>query len=303
MTKNYVLYLLLAAFVVLAVWYVWRWYSIERARPSTEPRKPRALDVVLSLVINFFDTLGIGSFAPTTAIFKLQKRMPDEQIPGTLNVGYTLPTFVQAIIFIYLLWSGVDALTLVAMIAAAVLGSWLGAGVVARMPRRAIQIGLGSVLLVAAYLFFSAAMGWSTAGGMATGLTGGRLIFGVCANFVLGALMTIGLGLYGPCLILVSLLGMDPRYAFPIMMGSCAFLMPICSVRFIRSQRYNLRAAIGMAVGAIPGVLVAALIVKSMPLVWLRWLVVVVVLYAATLMLLSARLRESTATAPATSPN
>jgi uncharacterized membrane protein YfcA len=299
MTDKNLLYLLIVSLVVLAVWYLWRWYSIERTRPSAEPRKPRALDAVFSCIINFFDTLGIGSFAPTTAIFKMQKRMPDEQIPGTLNVGYTLPTFVQAIIFIYLLWSGVDAVTLVAMILAAVLGSWLGAGVVARMPRRAIQIGLGSVLLAAAYLFFSAAMGWSTAGGMATGLTGGRLIIGVCGNFVLGALMTIGLGLYGPCLILVSLLGMDPRYGFPIMMGSCAFLMPICSVRFIRSQRYNVRAAIGMAVGAIPGVLVAALIVKSMPLVWLRWLVIVVVLYAAALMLLSARRKASPAPLPA----
>jgi len=298
MTSTHVLYLLLASLVLFAAWYLWRWYAIEHSRPSTEPRKPRLLDALMSLVINFFDTLGIGSFAPTTAIFKLQKRMPDEQIPGTLNVGYTLPTFVQAIIFIYLLWSGADALTLVAMIAAAVLGAWLGAGVVARMPRRAIQIGLGTVLLVAAYLFFSAAMGWSTAGGMATGLTGGRLILGLCGNFVLGALMTIGLGLYGPCLILVSLLGMDPRYAFPIMMGSCAFLMPICSVRFVRSQRYNAQAAIGMALGAVPGVLVAALIVKSMPLFWLRWLVVVVVLYAAMLMLLSARRTPSPAPVP-----
>jgi uncharacterized membrane protein YfcA len=84
------------------------------------------------------------------------------------------------------------------------------------------------------------------------------------------------------------------------MMSSCAFLMPVCSLRFMRLQRYDVRASIGMALGAIPGVLIAAFIVKSLPLVWLRWLVVVVVLYAATLMLLSARHKEAAAPAPVT---
>ena len=287
MTDTRVLYLLLAAFAATAVWFLWRWYALERARPATGPRRPRVGDLLVGLVAEFFDTLGIGSFAQTTAVFKMQKRMPDEQIPGTLNVGYTLPTLVQAFIFTVLV--EVDVTTLISMIAAAVLGSWLGAGVVARLPRRAIQIGLGAVLLVAATLFLSANLGWTAGAGTALVITGGKLAFASAANFVLGALMTLGLGLYGPCLILVSLLGMDPRAAFPIMMGSCAFLMPVCSVRFIQLGRYDVRAAIAMTLAGIPAVLVAALIVKSMPLVWLRWLVVVVVLYAATLMLLSAR--------------
>ena len=295
MKEIYVLYALLTALALIIVGYSWRWYGIEHSRTPDEPLRPRALDAVVGFVTNFFDTLGIGSFASTTAIFKFQKRLPDEQIPGTLNAGYTLPTLVQALIYIYLLWASVDTLTLVLMIAAAVAGSWIGAGIVAGLPRRAIQFGLGSVLLIAASLFFSAGMGWSAAGGTAPGLTGGLLIVGVCANFVLGALMTLGLGLYGPCLILISLLGMDPRAAFPIMMGSCAFLMPVCGLRFIRLQKYNARAAIGMAVGAIPGVLIAAFIVKQMDLEYLRWLVVVVALYASILLLTSAFKRPPTA--------
>ena len=295
MKEIYVLYALLTALALIIVGYSWRWYGIEHSRTPDEPLRPRALDAVVGFVTNFFDTLGIGSFASTTAIFKFQKRLPDEHIPGTLNAGYTLPTLVQALIYIYLLWASVDTLTLVLMIAAAVAGSWVGAGIVAGLPRRAIQFGLGSVLLIAASLFFSAGMGWSAAGGTAPGLTGGLLIVGVCANFVLGALMTLGLGLYGPCLILISLLGMDPRAAFPIMMGSCAFLMPVCGLRFIRLQKYNARAAIGMAVGAIPGVLIAAFIVKQMDLKYLRWLVVVVALYASILLLTSAFKRTPTA--------
>lgn len=132
------------------------------------------------------------------------------------------------------------------------------------------------------------------AGGDALGLTGGTLAFAVGANFMLGALMTLGIGLYAPCLILVSLLGLNPIAAFPIMMGSCAFLMPIGGMRFVRVGRYDLRAALGLALGGIPAVLLAALVVKSLPIVWLRWLVVVVVLYTATVML-SAALRKAPA--------
>jgi len=120
-------------------------------------------------------------------------------------------------------------------------------------------------------------------------------LFAIGVNFALGALMMLGVGLYAPCLILVSLLGMNPLAAFPIMMGSCAALMPVGALRFIRAGRYHLRAAVSLAIGGIPGVLLAAYVVKSLPLAWLRWLVVVVVLYAAALMLLASRARVSAA--------
>jgi uncharacterized membrane protein YfcA len=288
--------ILLCALGALTLWYIARWYRLERARAQTQAAEsslPGLTDGAIGFVTNFFDTLGIGAFAPTTAIFKLRGKPPDEQIPGTLNAGHALAVVTQALIFITAVT--VDLTTLVGMIAAAVLGAWLGVGVVARLPRRAIQVGMGVALLISALLFLSRNLGWMPGGGDALGLHDGRLLFAIGVNFVLGALMMLGVGLYAPCLILVSLLGMNPLTAFPIMMGACAFLMPIGGARFIRVNRYSLRSALGLTLGGIPGVLAAAFLVKSLPIVWLRWLVTFVVLYAAVLMLHSARTRRASA--------
>ena len=280
---------LLTALALVAAAYIGRWWTLERSRGRNAGASewPRFTDALVGFITNFFDTLGIGSFAPTTAYFKLRDRMPDEQIPGTLNTGQALPTMTQALIFIATV--SVDLTTLIGMIAAAVLGAWLGVGLVAKLSRRAIQVGMGVSLMCAAILFLASNLHWMPGGGEALGLSGMRLIVAVSVNFLLGALMMLGVGLYAPCLILVSLLGMSPLAAFPIMMGSCGLLMPVGGARFIRSGRYNLGAALGLALGGIPGVLVAAYIVRSLPVVWLRWLVLVVVVYAALQMLRSAR--------------
>lgn len=260
------------------------------------PEWPRPLETGIGFVTNFFDTLGIGSFAVTTSMFKFWRVVPDEKIPGTLNVGHTLPTIVEALIYIGII--GVDPETLIALIAASVAGAWLGAGVVSRWPRRYVQIGMGSALIVAAAIFLMQNLNRIPGGGNALGLSGGLLIFAIVANFCLGALMTIGIGLYAPAMILVSLLGMNSKAAFPIMMGSCAFLMPIASLRFIRFDAFSMRQALGLTLGGIPGVLIAAYLVKSLPLEWVKWLVIVVVVYAATAMLRSAYAeRKATAAA------
>ncbi|HSG00977.1 MAG TPA: sulfite exporter TauE/SafE family protein, partial [Vicinamibacterales bacterium] len=249
-------------------------------------RVPSPVQLGLGFVTNFFDTLGIGSFAPTTSAFKFFHMVPDRIIPGTLNVGHTLPTITMA--FIYTLAIDVEITTLVLMILAAVVGAYYGAGIVARWPRRKIQIGMGVALLVAAALF-----AWSNLGGGAVevgtlGLSGIKLGLGLAGNFVLGALMTLGIGLYAPCMILVGLLGMNAAAAFPIMMGSCAFLMPVASYRFLQEGAYESRAALGLTLGGIPGVLIAAFIVTSLDVYYVRWLVVGVVTIAATMMLRSA---------------
>lgn len=290
--------LVTAAYVVVWAVAVWRARRAGAAPdPAADLRAPRPLELATGLVTNFFDTLGIGNFATTTSIFKLFRVVADERIPGTLNVGHTLPVVTEAFIYIAILQ--VDVRTLVLMIAAAVAGAWLGAGIVARMSRRAIQIGMGAALLVAATLMLLTQLGALNLGGDTLGLSGLRLAVGVAGNFVLGALMTLGIGLYAPCMILVSLLGMNPTAAFPIMMGSCAFLMPVGSARFIQRARYSLRPALGLAIGGIPGVLLAAFIVTSLPLGAVRWLVVVVVVYTATMMLRSARSeRQRRAAAP-----
>jgi uncharacterized membrane protein YfcA len=288
---------LLAAIALVALAYIGRWWWLERARPPdpARPRKPRLSDLAVGFVTNFFDTLGIGCFAPTTAYFKLRARMPDEEIPGTLNTGHALPAMTEALIFIAIV--SVDMLTMMSMIVAAILGAWLGVGVVSRLSRRAIQLGMGGALMCAALLFLVKNLNLVAGTGDALALHGPVLIFAVGVNFLLGALMMLGIGLYAPCLILVSVLGMNPLAAFPIMMGSCALLMPVGGARFVKSGRYNPSAALGLAIGGIPGVLIAAYIVKSLPMKWLVWLVLVVVLYAAVQMLRSG-LQPQTVDAP-----
>ena len=298
--------LLLVALGINTAAYVFYWiWSIRRARAKSaaihsggegvgDGRAPGPLHLAIGFVTNFFDTLGVGSFATTTSIFKFASVVPDRVIPGTLNVGHLLPAVLQA--FIYMKLVEVDTTTLVLLIAASVAGAWLGAGVVAGWSKRKVQIGMAGALLAAATLLFMSQLKLFPGGGTALSIDGARLAIAVIGNFTLGALMTLGIGLYAPCMIMISLLGMNPEAAFPIMMGSCAFLMPASSVRFIRKESYNLRSALGLTLGGLPAVLLAAYIVKSLPLTAVRWLVIVVVLYTATMMLRSALKERQQAT-------
>ena len=284
--------LLITAMIALTLTFLARWVSVARTRlaagghGSHEPAPPTALHLAIGAISNFFDTLGIGSYATTTAMFRAWKLVPDEQIPGTLNVGHVLPTVVQAVIYMTLVQ--VDITTLALLLAAAAAGAWFGAGIVAGMQRRTVQLAMGSALFLAAGIMLLQLLGLVPGGGAALGLTGPKLAIGVAVNFVLGALMTLGIGLYAPCMIMISLLGMDPKAAYPIMMGSCAFLMPVGGINFIRKDAYNLRAAIGLALGGPLAVLVAAFIVKELPIFYMRWLVVIVVVYTASSMISAA---------------
>jgi uncharacterized membrane protein YfcA len=282
--------ILLAGMILIGIMYLLFWYTtIQRQRaegagPAPLAPEPRTLGI--SFIANFFDTLGIGSYATTTSMFRFWNVVRDEKIPGTLNVGYVLPTTVQAVIYITIV--EVEFVTMVAIIAAAAAGAWLGAGVVASLPRRQVQIGMGFALIGAATLMLFSLTGIGPAPGVALGVSGLKLGIAVVISAFLGALMMLGIGYYAPCLIMISLLGMNPTAAFPIMMGACAFLMPVGSLQFIRKQSYDLRAAIGLMIGGPLAVLIAAFIVKSLPLDYVRWGVVVVVIYTAIGMLTTA---------------
>jgi uncharacterized membrane protein YfcA len=289
-------YILISVLIVIAIAYHLFWYLAEKRRPhQPDALKPTPTAMGAAFVANFFDTLGIGSYATTTSMSKLWNIMPDEKIPGTLNVGYVLATVVQAVIFMTIIQ--VDFLTLISIIGAAVLGAFLGAGVVCNLNRRQVQIGMGTALLVASGLMVLSMSGQGPAPGEALGLTGAKLGIAVGISMVLGALMMLGIGFYGPCLIMISLLGMDPRVSYPIMMGACAFLMPSGSIQFIRKGTYHLRTAIAFLIAGPLAVLVAAPLVDKIPLFQLRILVLVVVLYTAIRMLLSAAQEKAAARA------
>lgn len=277
---------LLAALLVVTVAFIAFWAGQLRRRRPAAGTNPGAGHVAIGFFTNFFDTLGIGSFATTTTYYRLRRLVADQDIPGTLNVGHALPTVVQALIYITIIQ--VDITTLILLIVASVAGSWIGATIVSGLPRAAIQRGMGVALLAAAVLMVMTALNLLPLGGDALALGGGKLILAFGITFVLGALMTLGIGAYAPIMIMVSLLGMNPTAAFPIMMGACAFLMPTASVQFIRKQRYDVRAAVGLGIGGVVGVPIAAYIVRSLPLAYVRWLVVVVVVYAAISLLRAA---------------
>jgi uncharacterized membrane protein YfcA len=262
--------------------------AIRAAPRRNDRRRPTAVEILVGLVTDFFDTLGIGSFAPTTAIYKLRRMVPDELIPGTLNVGHTPAAITEALIFIGSIL--VDPILLVTMILSATAGAWLGADIVARLSRRTIQITMGVALLIAGCVFTLVNLHALPGGGAAMELAGWRFGLAVAINFVLGALMSVGIGLYAPCMITLALLGMNPIAAFPIMMGACALLQPVASLRFFQTGAFAWGPSFGLAFGVF-GVLVAAYIVKSLPLVALRWLVIVVIAYAAFAMLRSAARR------------
>ena len=264
--------------------------GVRAARHSTTVRRPTALELVIGLVTDFFDTLGIGSFAPTTAIYKLRRIVADELIPGTLNVGHSPAALAEGLILVTAI--AVDPLLLATMVGSAAAGAWLGAGVVARLPRRAIQVTMGIALLIAGTVFTAINLGALPGGGIAMNLVGWKFGLAVGINFILGALMSAGIGMYAPCMITLALLGMHPLAAFPIMMGACALLQPVASLRFFQTGKFAWGPSLGLAFGGVIGVLVAAYIVKTLPLVALRWLVIVVIAYAAFAMLRSAARAE-----------
>jgi uncharacterized membrane protein YfcA len=281
--------MLIFVWVSLAVLAVWFCIVLVRdflAHRNSLEKSSWLKTSIIGFVVNFFDVLGIGAFAPQTALLKFTKQTEDKLIPGTMNVANTLPVLLQALIFINII--EVDPLTLISMLVSAAVGAIVGAGIVAKLSERKIRLTMGFALLVTAVFMLARSMDWIQGGGEAIGLTDYKLVIAVVVNFFLGAIMTAGVGLYAPCMALVFALGMSPKVAFPIMMGSCAFLMPPASVKFIRTGAYNRKAAVAMAIPGVVAVLIAAFIVKSLPLDTLRWVVLAVILYTSATMLYAA---------------
>lgn len=253
-------------------------------------RKPWYGHLSTGFITNFFDTLGIGSFAPQTAIFKFFRLVDDRLIPGTMNVGNTMATVTQA--FIFMTAVKVEPVTLVSMSTAAPLGALIGAGIVARMSRRRIQFGLGCGLMAVALIIIAGFLNIMPVGGVAIGLSGWKLILIIIMSFIFGALQTIGVGFYAPCMAMVYALGMHPATAFPIMMTATAMLMAAGGARFVREKAYDPKAAIALTVSGIAGVFLAAYVVRSLPLNVLKGVVCFVVLYTAVWMFVSASQKE-----------
>ncbi|WP_209456781.1 sulfite exporter TauE/SafE family protein [Metaclostridioides mangenotii] len=261
-------------------------YKNARQRGEIEENISFGKGAVIGFFTNLGDTLGIGSFATSIALFKgLKVNIPDKLIPGTLNVCHAIPIILQALIFTAVV--EVDPLTLIVLVAAAVIGSYLGAGIISKMDDRKIKIVMGVALAVAAVLMLLSHpwVNMIPGGGDATGLTGAKLVIGTVGNFILGALMTAGIGLYGPCMVMVYFLGMSPAVAFPIMMTSCALLMPVASTKFIKENAYSRKLSLPIAFGGIFGVIAAVMFFQGISLDVLKILVILVITYTSVTML------------------
>jgi hypothetical protein len=242
----------------------------------------------LGAVVNFFDTLGIGSFATTTAWLKFRRMVPDRLIPPTLLAGLTPPAMAQSVIFLILLGVLVDPVLLFGCAMATFVGGLVGVPLVARARVWVVQMTVAVGLFLAASAYAMTNLHLFPAGGTASGLPPLQTSIAIVASFGMGMLANFGVGNYAPTLVMLSLMGMDPRLCFPIMATGGSLMGAGAGIRHLNIGEVDLRIVLGLALGGIPAVIVAALVVKSMPLELLRWLVLVVVLYAAIILLRAA---------------
>lgn len=250
--------------------------------------RPKAEAVFLGAITNFFDTLGIGSFAPTMAWLKFRNMVPDRLIPCTMLVGHTPPAMTQGFIFLILLGVLVDPVLLAGCVIALLMGGLLGAPLVARSRVWLVQLVVAIGLFVAALFYALSNLEMMPGGGSASSLPVTLMIVAVIGNFIFGILLNYGIGNYAPTLAMFSLMGMDPRLCFPIMAAGAGLAGAAASVRHINMGEIDLKVATGLTLGGIPLVFVAAFIVKEMSIEMLRWLVFVVVLYAGAVMMRAA---------------
>ena len=295
--------------IILNVFLMWRKDKELRANPEKDPvigltgeeqwqaQKKHMIPTALTgFVATFLDPLGIGSCAPSSAAFKLTRSVDDVLVPGTLNVGDTVPVCVEA--FLFFGFVEMDVITLVLMLVASVAGSILMASIVSKFDRKKVRYTLFIGLFILATVILMKVLGVGPFGTVGTelGLSGIKLVIAVVGNFIFGALMSIGVGLYAPCMAMVLALGMDASCAFPAMMGSCAYLMAFGNgPKFIKEGRYDMVASWTQAIFGALGVYVAYAFVKSLPLDVLTKIIVAIVYLTAFLYLRDAIKKGSAA--------
>lgn len=252
--------------------------------------------LLIGIITDFFDTLGVGSFAPTIVMGKaLNAYGDDKKIPGTLNVSHTIPVIMEAIIFIAAV--EVNPGTLITLIASAVIGSFIGSWLANKVNGLMIKLIMGVVLFITAILMIlnhpQIALFPKNKNGLnVLPFDDWKIYIASTLFIILGILMAFGVGLYAPSMAVVSLMGLDTDAAFPIMMGSTAFLMPFGSMKFMQDRNYEPKLSIGITIGGSVGVLTAFLLVfvglkvglgvgKDEFMNYLNWLVVIVIFYAS----------------------
>ncbi|MBS1008708.1 sulfite exporter TauE/SafE family protein [Leuconostoc suionicum] len=277
--ENFILYsiqILLVVVMIAMIIVVIRSYLLHR-----QPIFKRfGLGMLIGFITDFGDTLGIGSFATTTAAFRMTHYIDDDRkLPGTLNAVHAIPVMFQALFFITAV--KVELTTLLPMTTAAVIGAYVGTHVTKKWHAPTVQRVMAIALLIAVIIMVVRMIttpGSNNSMGV-HGLHGWWLILGIVFNFGIGVLMTMGLGNYAPELIFFSLMGVNPAVAFPVMMLDAALIMPTTALNVIKMDRVSWRGFAGVAIGGVLGVIVAAKFFTSMDVDLLNKLIVVVALW------------------------
>lgn len=243
----------------------------------------------IGLVTDLLDTLGIGSFATTTTLFKATKMIDDDsQLPGTMNAVHVIPVLIQSLCFILVV--KVEPLTLVSMAGASFVGALFGTRVTKNWHTPTVQRILGILLIIAAGITVYRL--WSNPGAdiieSAHGLSGIWLVIGIVFNLMIGVLMTMGLGNYAPELIFFSMMGLNPAVAMPVMMLDAAMIMIASTTQFVKNDRITWNGYAGMVLGGIVGVLIAVAFLSNLNLNSLKALVVVVVFLTGVMLIRSS---------------
>ncbi len=240
----------------------------------------------IGYVTDLLDTLGIGTFATSTALFKTTKLVEDDkEIPATLSTAHVIPVLVEALCFITIV--EVDLTTLLAMATASFLGAFIGARITKNWDTRRVQRVLGILLIVAAVImvYRMIANPGADISDSAHGLHGIWIFVGIVFNFTIGVLMTMGLGNYAPELIFFSMLGINPSVALPVMMLDAAVILAASSTEFIKSDRVHWPGVLGIIIGGVFGVLTAAFFLSKLDINNFKILVVFIAIFTGTSLL------------------
>jgi len=276
-----VIKVILALIILVNGFFSYRLFADLIRHKSEVWREPGSniLFAALGIVSQFLSTFGVSDFAFNTVAFRLTKTVEDKKIPGTLNAACVIPVAFMALAYITVI--KVDVLTLVVLIIAQTTGSYLTPRIVVKLPVSRIRIGIAAGLLCAAAFILAGKLQLIPSGGNLTGLPGIKLAVAAAAVFIYGALNNIGIGSYAPTMATIYALGIDPRVAFPIMMGGCTFSCAVGAMEFVRLGGYSRKPTLWISTVGLLGVAAAVYLVKSMDVDVIKWVVFAVVLYAA----------------------
>ncbi len=285
MNTDYVLYIIYIGIVVVNGLFAYRFivdFWPNRHEAMKEPGNP-ILMTLSSFTLYFLSTFGISDFALSTAFYRGMKWVEDKKLPGTLNTQCVIPVAVMALAYINSI--KVDVLTLVLCIVSQTLGSYILPRFVVKFPISTIRKIMGFSLFIATGFILAGKMNLFPLGGEATSLRGVILWVTVALFAVFGAMNTIGIGSYPFTMLTILAVGLDPKIAFPIMMGACTFSVPVGSMEYVRLGQYARKITLFSSVVGILGVLLAVFVVKNLNTSTLQWLVAVVLVYSGANML------------------